>query len=204
MNEAGFDFNEGADALLFNGYQCRVDGDEILVADVRRQGDVIAITDRDESEYDSAFPAKDMLKGKFGSKLRIFEVGAGLSSFAPKAVAYRVVEEYVVCDPVDYHAIDALLDGVPKYFHLSRGARAHLRELQTSVAIYTNPRLITHIPLTIEQAFASGQVGQGYDAVLNMFATGMYFSRVSDADMQSLLVQPPRKGTEGLHGYHMF
>ena len=204
MNEVGFEFNREAESLRFGDYRCMVNGDEIYIADVSRPGNEVAITDRAEREYDAAFPATDMLHGRFGRKLKILEVGPGLSSFGPKAVAYQVVSEYVICDPVNYHAIGALLEEVPRYFGLSRGAKKYLRELLTSVQIYTNPRLITHIPYTLEQALYSGQLGSGYDAILNFNATAMYFSRDSETDIRALLRPTPRPGTDDLYGYHMF
>lgn len=204
MSETGFIFNEGAESLRFGDYRCTVYGDEISVVNISRPGNEEAITDRAEKEYDGAFPATDMLKGKFGGKLKILEIGPGLSSFGPKAVAYQVVSEYVICEPVDYHAIGALLEEVPRYFGLSKGAKRHLRELITSVQIYTDPRLITHVPYPLEQALYSGQLGSGFDAILNFNATAMYFSRTPEEDIRALLRLSPRPGTEDLYGYHMF
>ncbi len=204
MSENEFIFNEQAESLVLGDYRCTVDEDKIYVVNVSRPGNEEAISDRAEAEYDGAFPASDMLKGKFGGNLKVLEIGPGLSVFGPKAVVYQVVSDYVICDPVNYHTIGTLLSEVQQYFKLSPGARKHLRELQTSVNIYTNPKLITHVPYMFEQALRSGKLGNGYDVILNFNATAMYYSRTPEEDIRALLRLQPRPGTEELYGYHTF
>jgi hypothetical protein len=178
-----------------------IQGDDILLSDVRIASSPVGITSRSAEDYDElGIPAHDILQGRYGKDLKILEIGAGLSQFAPAYAAWTR-QPVTVCDPIDYASLGDLLKESQRHFSLSSKAKKEVHTLLALVNVYTNPRLIHHIPLTLEQAFYGQELGSGYDCILNINATSMYFSRVTDEDMRGLLTSTPRRGTEEIHEY---
>lgn len=202
MGEYGAQIDQLSEPFVLGRYRCMISGDDILLADVHRASAPVGITSRSIQEYDQAgFPAKDIVRGRYGRNIRVLEIGTALSQFMPLWASIASVRP-VVCDPVDYSLLRRLLNEVPYHFTLTKRASDEVKHLTDRAKILASGR-VHHIPLPIDQAFARGALGRDFDVVVNMFTTSMYSSSdVSDSDLRSLLVSSPRKGLENITGLY--